>query len=356
MHFGLFSLMAQRDRGITARQLYQETVEQVKLAEAIGFDIAWFAEHHFSNYCLCPSPITMATCLAPQTTRIRLGTAVIVVPLYHPLRMLEDIGMLDVISDGRAVIGLGTGYQQYEFHKFGVSLAAARDTFLETLEVLEQYLAGGPVHHEGQHIRIPETHFVVRPIQRRPEIYVAGLARDPVTQARVVANGYVPIFTTGWSTIAQMREVRDAVTAANTQAAGDPARAPYAMQRYVFVTDDKAEALGAAEAARYIRRVAMSMRNNVARLDGAFLQEMPAPDEPSLEDIASRLVVGDAEVCAARLAAEIEALHPVHVSCFMALPNVPRARTLRSMERFGAEVMPMLDRHFGGLARIGRTG
>ena len=101
MHFGLFSLMAQRDRGITARQLYQETVEQVKLAEAIGFDIAWFAEHHFSNYCLCPSPITMATCLAPQTTCIRLGTAVIVAPLYHPLRMLEDIGMLDVVQRTR---------------------------------------------------------------------------------------------------------------------------------------------------------------------------------------------------------------------------------------------------------------
>ena len=82
--------------------------------------------------------------LAPQTTRIRLGTAVIVAPLYHPLRMLEEIGMLDVVSDGRAVIGLGTGYQQYEFHRFGVSLATARDTFLETLDVLEQYLSGRP--------------------------------------------------------------------------------------------------------------------------------------------------------------------------------------------------------------------
>jgi alkanesulfonate monooxygenase SsuD/methylene tetrahydromethanopterin reductase-like flavin-dependent oxidoreductase (luciferase family) len=354
MHFGLFSLMAQRDRAVTARRLYEETVEQVKLAEAIGFDIAWFAEHHFSNYCLCPSPITMATCLAPQTSRIRLGTAVVVAPLYHPLRMLEDLGMLDVVSNGRAVIGVGTGYQQYEFHRFGVALEAARDTFLETLDVLEQYLSGGPVHYAGKHIRIPETHFVVHPIQRRPEVYVAGLARDPVTQARVVANCYVPIFTTGWSSIEQMRETRAVVTAANPAAGGDAARAPYAMQRYVFVTDDKAEALRAAEAARYIRRVAMSMRNNVARLDGAFLQEMPAPDEPPLEEIANRLVVGDAETCAAKLAAEIEALQPVHISCFMGLPDMPQARTLRSMERFGAEVMPMLERHFGGLAHIGR--
>lgn len=355
MHFGLFSLMTQRDRAMSARQLYQEMVEQVKLAEAIGFDIAWFAEHHFSNYCLCPSPLAMAIALAPQTKRIRLGTAVIVVPLYHPLRMLEEISMLDVISNGRAVIGLGTGYQQYEFHRFGIGLETARDTLLETFDVLEQYLAGGPVRYDGKAIRIPETHFVVHPIQRRPQVYVAGLARDPITQGRAAAHGYVPIFTTGWSTIEQMAETRDLVTAANKQAEGDQLRAPYAMQRYVFVTDDRSEALRAAEAARYIRRVAMSMRNNVARLDGAFLQEIPAPDEPPLEEIASRLVMGDAETCAEKLAAEIAALQPVHVSCFMALPGIEQPRTLRSMERFGSEVMPFLDRALGGLAQIGHS-
>jgi alkanesulfonate monooxygenase SsuD/methylene tetrahydromethanopterin reductase-like flavin-dependent oxidoreductase (luciferase family) len=123
----------------------------------------------------------------------------------------------------------------------------------------------------------------------------------------------------------------------------------------VFVTDDRQEALKAAEAARYIRRVAMSMRNNVARLDGAFLQEMPAPDEPPLEDIASRMIVGDAETCAEKLAAELTALQPVHVSCFMGLPDMPQHRTLRSMELFGSRVMPALERQFGGLAQIGHA-
>jgi len=355
MHFGLFSLMTQRDRAVSPRQLYQEMVEQVKMAEQIGFDIAWFAEHHFSNYCLCPSPLAMAIALAPQTTKIRLGTAVIVAPLYHPLRMLEEIGMLDVISDGRAVVGVGTGYQQYEFHRFGISLEAGRDTFLETLDVLEQYMSGGPVKYDGKVIKIPETHFVVHPIQQRPEIYVAGLARDPVTRGRVADHGYVPIFTTGWSTIAQMQETRDLVTAANKHAKGDKLRAPYAMQRYVFVTDDKQEALKAAEAARYIRRVAMSMRNNVARLDGAFLQEMPAPDEPALEEIANRMIVGDAETCAEKLTAELTALQPVHVSCFMGLPAMEQSRTLRSMEQFGTKVMPALEQRFGSLAKIGHA-
>lgn len=344
MQFGLFSLMTQRDRATTPRQLYENMVEHVKLAEQIGFDTAWFAEHHFSNYCVSPSPLTLATCLAPQTSRIRLGTAVIVAPLYQPLRMLEDIAMLDVVSGGRAVIGLGSGYQQYEFHKFGVEIDDARNILLETLDVVEQYFADGRVAYEGKHIHIPETYFSVRPIQRRPEIYIAGLANDPGTQRRSAERGYVPIVTTGWSSLEQIQKTRDAITRANPLAQGDPARAPFGMQRYIFVAASRAEALQAAEGARYIRRIAMSMRNRVARLDGAFLQEMPAPDEPTLEEIADRLIVGDAEACAEKLAREITALQPRHISCFMAIPGMPQDRVLASMERFGTAVMPMLER------------
>ena len=131
MQFGLFSLMTRRERSQTPRQIYADMVEHVRLAEQMGFDVAWFAEHHFSNYCLCPSPLTLAMFVAPQTSRIRLGPAVVVAPLYQPLRLLEDIAVLDSVSNGRLVLGLGSGYQQYEFHKFGVDLKAGRDILLE---------------------------------------------------------------------------------------------------------------------------------------------------------------------------------------------------------------------------------
>src|SRR6202048_342704 len=110
MEFGIFNLMGSRDPEKPTAEIFAEVAEQTRLADELGYAIAWFAEHHFSNYCLCPSPLAMAIALAPQTTKIRLGTAVIVAPLYHPLRMLEEIGMLDVISNGRAVVGVGTGY------------------------------------------------------------------------------------------------------------------------------------------------------------------------------------------------------------------------------------------------------
>jgi alkanesulfonate monooxygenase SsuD/methylene tetrahydromethanopterin reductase-like flavin-dependent oxidoreductase (luciferase family) len=353
MHFGLFNLMPQREQSKPARQVYAEMVEHVKLAEQLGFEIAWFAEHHFSNYCLCPSPLTMATYLAPQTSRIKLGPAVIVAPLYEPVRMLEDIAVADTLSDGRLVLGFGSGYQEYEFHKFGVELKNSRAMFHETLDLVERFLAGEPLAYEGKHIRVPETYFRVRPLQKRPDIYVAGLMNDPVTQKRIAASGYVPFFTTGWSTLDAIKETRDKAAASYAETGGNPAATPFAIQQYIFVTDDRKEALQAADGARYIRRVAMSMRGNYGELEGSFLKEIAVPDEPPLDEIADRMIIGDPESCAEKLAAEFAALKPTHVSCFMAIPGLPQKRILKSMERFAGEVLPLVEKQLGPLARIG---
>jgi alkanesulfonate monooxygenase SsuD/methylene tetrahydromethanopterin reductase-like flavin-dependent oxidoreductase (luciferase family) len=353
MHFGLFNLMTKRERSQDVGEIYRNMAEHVKMAEQIGFDIAWFAEHHFSNYCLCPSPLTMCAFLAPQTKTIKLGPAVIVAPLYEPVRMMEDICLIDQLSNGRLVLGFGTGYQEYEFHKFGVDIKESRAIFHETLDLLEKLLAGDPVSYEGKHIKFPETHFSVRPVQARPDIYVAGLAGDPETQARARKRGYIPFFTTGWNTLDTIAQTRDKLRDAYVAAGGKHDEAPYAMQRYIFVTDDRAEALKAADGARYIRRVAMSMRNKYGELDGSFLKEIPAPDEPPLEEIAERMLVGSADVVAGKLIAEIERLEPTHISAFMAVPGIEQKRVLASMEAFGKKVMPQLTKHFGDLSKVG---
>ena len=111
MDFGHFSLMGYREKDYSTERIFSEHLEQVKHADRLGFEIAWFAEHHFSNYCVCPSPLMMAAACASATTNIRLGTAVIVTPLYHPARVLAEIGMVDSLSGGRLVLGVGSGYQ-----------------------------------------------------------------------------------------------------------------------------------------------------------------------------------------------------------------------------------------------------
>ena len=295
----------------------------------------------------------MCTYLAPQTKRIRLGPAVVVAPLYQPVRLLEEICLVDQLSGGRLVLGLGTGYQAYEFHKFGVDLKQARAIFLESLDLLDRFLAGDPVSYQGSFVKMPETHFAVRPAQPRPDIYVAGMGADPETQGRAMRRGYIPFFTTGWNSLEVMSEMREKARQSYVAAGGKPEEAPYAMQRYVFVTDDRGEALKAANGARYIRRIAMAMRNRYEQLEGAFLKEIPAPDEPPLEVIADRLLVGSPEVVAERLALEIETLQPTHISAFMAIAGIEQRLVLRSMEAFGSKVLPLLEKRFGDLAKVG---
>ena len=356
MHFGLFCLMTQRDKAKLPGTIYKETVEHVRMAERIGMEIAWFAEHHFSNYCLCPSPLTMTTYMAGLTSTIKLGPAVIVAPLYEPIRLMEDIGVADQISDGRLVLGFGTGYQEYEFHKFGRDLKQARSDLFDVLDLAEAYFGQESVSFTGRQVNLPETAFSVRTVQKRPQIYVAGMAGDVDAQRRAAERGYIPFFTTGWNTSETVAKIREALSAAYEKAGGDTQTMPFAIQRYIFVTDSREEALKAADGARYVRRIAQAMRGKYGELDGAYLKEMPAADEPSLDEIAERLPIGDPHTVAERLARDIDILGPDHISCFMAIPGLSQASILKSMERFGSEVIPLLEKRFGDLSRLGVLG
>src|SRR5215470_19915046 len=105
MEFGIFNLMGARDPRTPTTQIFSEVSEQVALADRLGYSIAWFAEHHFSNYCLCASPLMMVAHCASTTKRIRLGTAVVVLPLYNPARLAAEIATADALSNGRLMLG-----------------------------------------------------------------------------------------------------------------------------------------------------------------------------------------------------------------------------------------------------------
>src|SRR5260370_38483431 len=124
MEAGIFNLMGSRTQEKPTAEVFAEVAEQTRLADELGYAIAWFAEHHFSNYCLCASPLMMVAHCAPVTKRIRLGTAVVVLPLYNPARLAAEIALADVLSNGRLMLGIGAGYQPYEFERFGVDIKA----------------------------------------------------------------------------------------------------------------------------------------------------------------------------------------------------------------------------------------
>ncbi len=355
MKLGLFNLMTMRERGETALEIVRDTADMVRLADDMGFDVAWFAEHHFSNYCICPSPLMMAAYFAPITKRIRLGTAVIVAPLYNPVRVTEEIALLDNLSEGRAVIGLGSGYQRYEFERFGLDLDDKIERMLEVWDIVEQGLTTGRVSYRGKHFALPETPITVRPVQKpMPEVFVTGT--NPATVRRVARGGHTPFVSVGWRGLEALEACRARVAESFRAEGKDPDQMPLAIQRYIYVTDDRDDALEVTERIRYLGRVVAALMSDTQELDGPYLVDRPFPDEPSLEVLLEGALVGDPHKIAERMAAEIRALRVTHYSCFMCLPGLDAGRAMRSMERFGAEVLPLVERELGSLGALHEGG
>ena len=122
---------------------------------ALGFDSVWLAEHHFSSYGYCPNPLLMAVKLAERTKRARIGIGVMVVPFYHPLRLAEEIGMADQLTEGRLDLGVGRGYQPYEFNRFGVPIRGEFRTVQRVHGDRDPVPVGGGVGIRGEVLPVP---------------------------------------------------------------------------------------------------------------------------------------------------------------------------------------------------------
>jgi alkanesulfonate monooxygenase SsuD/methylene tetrahydromethanopterin reductase-like flavin-dependent oxidoreductase (luciferase family) len=346
MKLSLFNLMMQRDDTATPQQILHDTVAMVKLADEIGFDAAWFAEHHFSNYSICPSPAMMAAYCAGMTSRIRLGAAVHVLPLYNPVRLVQELGLLDLQSGGRSVIGLGSGYQKYEFDRFHRALSERTAISLEVWDILEMGLRDGYLHYDGKYFQVPESPLTLRPLQLpMPQVFVTGL--EPAVVQRTARSGHIPFITAGWRGMSLLKEMHAHVQKQYATAGVAATRMPLAVQQYVYVASDRKEALDIAERARSVARAVTTMRAGDPQLSGHFIREVPMPDEPPIEVFLDNLVIGDPHHVAEKLVAEISTLGTTHLSCFMQIGTVDAKRALRSLGRFASEAIPLMEKAFG---------
>jgi alkanesulfonate monooxygenase SsuD/methylene tetrahydromethanopterin reductase-like flavin-dependent oxidoreductase (luciferase family) len=134
MDFGTFLLM-QSPSARPHAEIFGRAVELAQAADEMGFESIWCAEHHFSTYGYLSRPLMMAVHLANKTKQIRVGSAVVVLPLHHPLIVAEEIATADMLSGGRLDVGLGRGYQSYEFERLGHDLTKSRERFDEGVDV-----------------------------------------------------------------------------------------------------------------------------------------------------------------------------------------------------------------------------
>lgn len=338
MEFALFNLMSLNHANETPAEVMATTVEAVQLAERIGFDVAWFAEHHFSSASICCSPLMMVANCAPLTQRIRLGPAVVVLPLYHPLRAVQEIGMAQLMAPGRIVLGIGSGHQPHEFRTYGIDLSARTQLLHEGWDILEQGLTTGRVAYDGKHYRIPDAPLCLPAIM--PPLYLAG--NDPSLIARAARAGATLLVSPGPRWGKEALPAKAKVEAPYRAAGFQGADIPMGLQRYIFVTEDAAEARQAAEGHLKFLRNTIALRTDYPPREGALLQVPPQEGEPSIDWLLEHAPIGPPDKVIRILSEDIQALRPSHFSLYCGFTGLSKGATLAAIDRLGRQVLPAL--------------
>jgi alkanesulfonate monooxygenase SsuD/methylene tetrahydromethanopterin reductase-like flavin-dependent oxidoreductase (luciferase family) len=208
----------------------------VQMADAGGFEIVWAAEHHALELFIGPNPFTMLTWFAAHTSRIRLGTAVAVAPYWHPIRLAEEVGLVDLYSRGRVEFGIGSGAFQREFDRMapGLKQTDGHLYMAEMIPVLKA-LWQGDTAHEGKYWRFPTSTAVPKPVQKpHPPLWIA--ARSPGTYDIAVKNGCNVL---SWALSRPFSEVESYKGRLETALADNPGRPRplFATMRYACVYD-----------------------------------------------------------------------------------------------------------------------
>jgi len=189
---GLFTAQLPSASARSFAQEYAETLELIRLSEQVGFDSAWVSEHHGSSDGYLPSLLPMLAAFAAVTERIALGTGVVLTPLHDPIRLAEDAAVVDQLSAGRLILGIGNGSREEEFRMFGLTMNDRGLRTEETIEVLRRAWSGRRFSFEGRTLRYDRVK--VTPPPARPEgppIVLGGYARRAVERAGRLADGYV---------------------------------------------------------------------------------------------------------------------------------------------------------------------
>jgi alkanesulfonate monooxygenase SsuD/methylene tetrahydromethanopterin reductase-like flavin-dependent oxidoreductase (luciferase family) len=338
MEFGTF-LLLQSPSARPSREIYARGVEIAQAAEHLGFRNMWLAEHHFSTYGYLSRPLQVATYIAAKTEHLRVGTAVIVVPLHHPLVIAEEIATADLLSGGRLDVGLGRGYQRYEFERLGMDLADSRLRWEESVDIILQAFKGQPFTYEGRFFKIPETTVFPQPLQQpHPRMWITAQSPESVEAAvrrgfNVLSGGFgIPIERT-----VEFRRLFDRLV--GEMELQHPLMV--GTQRAVYVTDSEADARAAAEEARWNMRVTLSLRHNYERVERGRAIAVPRAQEPETDDLLDRfLVIGTPDTCIKQIKRMQELVGISHFNCSFWFGDLEHRRVLRSMQLFAKEVIP----------------
>jgi alkanesulfonate monooxygenase SsuD/methylene tetrahydromethanopterin reductase-like flavin-dependent oxidoreductase (luciferase family) len=184
MKVGVLQFFSWPGRHGPLEEVYARALERIEIMDRVGFDAVWLAEHHFTTFSVCPSVHMLGTLAAARTTRLRIGTAVSLAALYHPLRLAEEVALLDILSGGRVNWGAGRGFAPVEFNAFGVPMAESAERFREAVDIVLQAWTKERLSYEGAHYRFDNIEVLPKPLQQPcPPVWMAASSEPAIDWA-----------------------------------------------------------------------------------------------------------------------------------------------------------------------------
>ena len=247
MHVGMAAVFQNPQKKRSDHEVYQNELRLADLAEPLGFQSIWGVEHHFTDYTMCPDVLQFLTYMAGRTTQAQLGSMVVVLPWHDPLRVAEEVSMLDNISNGRLILGLGRGAGKVEFDGFRLPMEESRDRFVESAEMLLRGLEQGFCEYQGTYLRQPRADIRPAPFKSfRGRTYAAAVSPESAPIMARLGVGMLIIPQKPWSEVAKEleayrtvyrevngREAPPPISAGWTFCDADPERARELARKYI---------------------------------------------------------------------------------------------------------------------------
>ena len=333
--YGLITVERHPDRPDGWPALYQEALDLVRAAEAAGLDAVWTTEHHFVDSGYLPTPLVLSAAIAAVTSRIRIGTGVILAPLYHPLWIAEEAAVVDNLADGRLILGMGLGWSETELLAFGAS-ASTRGRYLdEVFDVLAQAAGDDVVRHEGPLVSVPEVAVRPRPPKGRLTTWVGGHADAALQRAGRHADGVLLA-----SGLEGFRHEVGVLHAALDAAGRDPAT--FEVGEYLTVVPDADGRDGWSEVGEALLHAEWKYGDmeESARRVGRPIPHRGPMSEADVAETRGRCLLGSRDAILERVEAyrAIAAPSPFHLVSRTYLPGLTAARQRELLDRFAREI------------------
>ena len=311
-------------------RLVDEMAVEAQQAEKYGFDSFFVTEHHQEPSGYLPSPLPLLAALAARTSTIRLGTGIAVLPLYHPIRMAEDCAVIDIISKGRLILGVGMGYQDVDFAAYGLRVSERVSLFEEGVEIIKRAWTEEKLYFVGKRYTLTNISVTPKPVQQpRPPIWIAAVGDEAMKRAGRVGDALLA------DSFQLPARLKPRVDLYRQTAASRGNRSQVVLFREGFVAGTRDEAVREYEAAllsthRYYWR------------HGSYYPDIKKEEDLDLKRIGlDRLILGSPKDCAERVrawSAEIGADY--FLIRFKHPAGPPHAKVMEALKLFGEQVIP----------------